>query len=66
MTKDDGGDSVIKEYTDYRTYLDYDIEIHKKNGTVQKFSVIYGEKSGSETQVPYYVAIVLHFLNYTD
>ena len=61
MTKDDGGDSVIKEYTDYRTYLDYDIEIHKKNGTVQKFSVIYGEKSGSETQVPYYVAIAASF-----
>lgn len=61
MTKDDKGDQVIREYTDYRSYLDYDIEIHKKNGAVQKFSAIYGEKSGSETQVPYYVAIAASF-----
>ncbi len=61
MTKDDNGKKVVEEYTDYRTYLDYDIEIHKKDGTVQKFSDIYGEKSGSETQVPYYVAIAASF-----
>lgn len=61
ITKDDNGDKVIQEYTDYRAYLDYDIEIHKKNGVVQKFSSIYGEKSGSETQVPYYVAIAASF-----
>lgn len=61
VTKDDHGDKVIQEYTDYRSYLDYDIEIHKKNGTVQRFSAIYGEKSGSETQVPYYVAIAASF-----
>lgn len=61
ITKDDKGEKVIEEYTDYRSYLDYDIEIHKKSGTVQKFSAIYGEKSGSETQVPYYVAIAASF-----
>lgn len=61
VTKDDKGQNVIEEYTDYRSYLDYDIEIHKKNGVVQKFSSIYAEKSGSETQVPYYVAIAASF-----
>lgn len=61
VTKDDKGDKIIEEYTDYRSYLDYDIEIHKRNGTVQRFSDIYGEKSGSETQVPYYVAIAASF-----
>ena len=61
MTKDDSGQNVIEEYTDYRSYLDYDIEIRKKDGSVQHFSDIYAEKSGSETQVPYYVAIAASF-----
>ncbi len=61
VTKDDKGEKIIEEYTDYRSYLDYDIEIYKKNGTVQRFSDIYGEKSGSETQIPYYVAIAASF-----
>ena len=41
MTKDDNGQKVIEEYTDYRSYLDYDIEIRKKDGSVQRFSDIY-------------------------
>lgn len=61
MTKDDKGQKVVEEYTDYRSYLDYDIEIRKRDGSVQRFSDIYGEKSGSETQVPYYVAIAASF-----
>lgn len=59
--KDDNGQKIIDEYTDYRSYLDYDIEIHKRDGSIQRFSDIYGEKSGSETQVPYYVAIAASF-----
>ena len=59
--KDDSGDQVLEEYTDYRNYLDYDIEITKRNGSVSKFSKIYREKSGGETQVPYYVAIAASF-----
>ncbi len=61
MTKDDAGRKIVEEYTDYRSYLDYDIEIRKRDGSIQKFSDIYGEKSGSETQVPYYVAIAASF-----
>lgn len=60
-TKDDNGEKIVDEYTDYRSYLDYEIEIHKKDGSIQRFSDIYGEKSGSETQVPYYVAIAASF-----
>ena len=61
MTKDDNGQKIVEEYTDYRSYLDYDIEIRKRDGSTQLFSKIYGEKSGSETQVPYYVAIAASF-----
>ena len=60
-SQDDSGKSVIEEYTDYRSYLDYDIEIEKKDGSKQKFSHVYGVKSGSETQIPYYVAIAASF-----
>ncbi|MBR7084020.1 MAG: hypothetical protein IKI37_02420, partial [Oscillospiraceae bacterium] len=58
---DDKGDNVLREYTDYRNYLDYDIEIISKNGKIQKFSKICREKSGGETQTPYYVAIAASF-----
>lgn len=44
MTKDDNGQKIVEEYTDYRSYLDYDIEIHKRDGSVQRFSDIYGER----------------------
>ena len=58
---DKNGDDVVKEYTDYRSYLDYDIEIISSNGNVQYLSKIYREKSGGETQTPYYVAIAASF-----
>ena len=35
MAGDDKGEKVINEYTDYRSYLDYDIDIIKKNGKRQ-------------------------------
>lgn len=57
---DTAGDSILQEYTDYRGYLDYDIEV-TSNGKPLLFSKIYGEKSGGETQTPYYVAIAASF-----
>lgn len=53
--------SIVNELTDYRSYLDYDIQIISKDGKIQKFSKTYGEKSGGETQTPYYVAIAASF-----
>ena len=58
---DEHGDKILSEYTDYREYMDYDIEIVSKDGKSQLFSKIYGEKSGGETQTPYYVAIAASF-----
>ena len=48
-------DSAAREYADYRSYLDYDIEIHKKDGSVQKLSARAKSNSGGESQVPFYV-----------
>ena len=53
--------SVIDELTDYRSYLDYDIEVISRDGKMQLFSKTYAEKSGGETQTPYYVAIAASF-----
>ncbi len=58
---DERGEKILFEYTDYREYLDYDIEIVSKDGKSQFFSKTYGEKSGGETQTPYYVAIAASF-----
>lgn len=58
---DEHGEKILREYTDYREYMDYDIEILSKRGSSQLFSKIYGEKSGGETQTPYYVAIAASF-----
>ncbi|MDW7670352.1 MAG: SbcC/MukB-like Walker B domain-containing protein [Bacillota bacterium] len=58
---DDKGEKVLEEYTDYRNYLDYDIIVENRNGATQRFSRIYKEKSGGETQVPYYVAIAASY-----
>ncbi len=55
------GDKVVLEYTDYRNYLDYDIIVDRKDGSMQRFSKTYGEKSGGETQTPYYVSIAASF-----
>ena len=60
-TSDANGEDVIREYSDYRSYLDYDILIHSADGKTQKFSKICREKSGGETQTPYYVAIAASF-----
>jgi len=52
----------IRRFTDYRTYLEYDIKIYHENGETSSFSRVAREKSGGETQTPYYVAIVASFL----
>lgn len=58
---------VVKELTDYRSYLDYDIQVISKDGKYQNFSKTYAEKSGGETQTPYYVAIAASFAQmYSD
>jgi uncharacterized protein YPO0396 len=52
----------IRKYTDYRTYLEFDIKILHANGETSSFSKVAREKSGGETQTPFYVAMVASFL----
>ena len=53
---------AINKFTDYRTYMDYDIRIINENGETMTYSKVFKEKSGGETQVPFYVAIVASFV----
>lgn len=47
--------------TDYRTYLEYDIEMDR-NGDKSRLSRVMGQQSGGETQTPFYVAIAASFV----
>lgn len=51
----------LDEFTDYRQYLDFDIVITSGNGAKSKFSQVLKEKSGGETQTPFYIAILASF-----
>ncbi len=53
---------AINKFTDYRTYMDYDIRIINRNGETMTYSKVFKEKSGGETQVPFYVAIIASFV----
>ncbi|ATW28196.1 ATP-binding protein [Candidatus Formimonas warabiya] len=51
----------IQRYTDYRTYLHFDLETTDQNGSVQLLSKTLNTKSGGETQTPFYIAILASF-----
>ncbi|MDD3957348.1 MAG: SbcC/MukB-like Walker B domain-containing protein [Candidatus Izemoplasmatales bacterium] len=53
---------AINKFTDYRTYMDYDIKIKNEQGDVILYSKVFKEKSGGETQVPFYVATLASFV----
>lgn len=61
LTKEDTEGKYIREYTDYRRFMSYDIQITNKRGEVSYFSKINKEKSGGETQTPFYVIIAASF-----
>lgn len=54
-------DRLSYEFLDYRKYMDYDIEVIHDNGTKSLFSKVSKEKSGGETQVPFYIVIAASF-----
>lgn len=61
LDDNENGEKLLRKYTDYREYLDYDIKITHENGDFTKFSKVNREKSGGETQTPFYVVIASSF-----
>lgn len=53
---------TLEEFTDYRTYMDYDIKIIHDGGTYSYYSKVCEEKSGGETQTPFYVTVAASFV----
>ncbi len=51
----------LDRYLDYRNYMNYDIKITNKYGEELFFSKINREKSGGETQTPFYIVIASCF-----
>lgn len=51
----------VAEFTDYRTYLTFDLEVESRDGTTQRLSKTLGKKSGGETQTPFYIAVLASF-----
>jgi uncharacterized protein YPO0396 len=57
---------VVNKFTDYRTYMDYDILIRNAQDESILYSKVFKEKSGGETQVPFYVATLASFVRLFD
>ena len=51
----------IERYTDFRTYLKFDLETVDQNGAKQLLSQTLNTKSGGETQTPFYIAVLASF-----
>lgn len=51
----------IQRYTDFRTYLKFDLETIDQNGSKQLLSQTLNTKSGGETQTPFYIAVLASF-----
>lgn len=54
-------EKLLKRYLDYRNYMKFDIKTTNKYGAVSYFSKTNKEKSGGETQTPFYVIIAACF-----
>ncbi len=64
--RNDGKSDAEKErqisyYTDYRAYLTFDMDVTNQYGEVQKLSKNMQYKSGGETQIPFYLSILVSF-----
>lgn len=54
-------DKRVEKYTNYRTYLQFDLTVTTQDGLVQRLSRMMEKKSGGETQTPFYIAVLASF-----
>jgi uncharacterized protein YPO0396 len=47
----------LESHADYREYFDYDLRIQHADGSYSLYGRVAADKSGGETQNPYYIAI---------
>ena len=60
-TKEENVDKNVEKYTNYRTYLQFDLTVTSPDGMVQRLSRTMDKKSGGETQTPFYIAVLASF-----
>lgn len=60
-SNDENYNKNISIYTDYKTYLSFDLVVTDKDGGVQHLSRTLDKKSGGETQTPFYISILASF-----
>ncbi|MCR4443431.1 MAG: SbcC/MukB-like Walker B domain-containing protein [Peptococcaceae bacterium] len=51
----------IKRFTDYRTYLNFDLVVTDEEERNQRLSRTLHKKSGGETQTPFYISVLASF-----
>ena len=51
----------IERYSDYRSYLQFDLQVTNKNGNKHYLSRSLQKKSGGETQTPFYISVLASF-----
>lgn len=61
----DGGqvelEKNLQRFTDYRTYLNFDLLVKDEEGRESRLSRVIAKKSGGETQTPFYISVLASF-----
>ena len=61
----DGGQAELERnlqrFTDYRTYLNFDLLVKDEEGRESRLSRVIAKKSGGETQTPFYISVLASF-----
>ena len=52
----------IEKFTDYRTYLNFDLISKDESGQESRLSKTISKKSGGETQTPFYISVLASFV----